>query len=374
MTVRPLALLAVVALVAAPLSGCSGGGSPAAGPGSNASEGLLVPGAVTIATLFGKPDYERPEESREKGLLVESLIAECMAEQGWEYVPVVYPDFYYGFPEEDELERRQREGYDVAQYEIVGLTGGTIDDPWADWVDPNAAYVESLSARDLTGEAWEGYFEAFDGGAFSNPESPSPYGSGCRGQAWEEVSEPPAESDLYSSEHAYEIEQMYLRVDEVFQRHVQDDPRVLELEATWSGCMHDAGYEFASNEDLWAYVWGSGFVSGSTFEPQAPADLGPGFSDRVWAILGDNYFEEAADGVFVLSDEQLEALEEVRADEIAMAVAALPCDLAYLSAFDEAYAVIEAEFVADQRDEIEAAVERAITDGLNWDWVVTDGL
>lgn len=354
MNARRLAVLAGFSVAALATSGCGAGGSPADGNAPNAGGGLLVPDAVTIATLFGIPDVPSPEVSREQELLVESLIAECMAEQGWEYIPVVLPDEVYGYPVEDELVRRQREGYDMAYYVLTHSSAETIVDPWAGWVDPNAAYLDGLSP-----DAWEAYHAALDGDVWVQTDTYSGMTGGCITQANDEVSPALPETDLFANEFGYEIGEIKVRVDEVFDLHVHGDPRVLELEATWSACMRDAGYDFDTNADLWAYVWGSGFQA------------------RLDAILGDDFYLNPdivpGSGVVPVTDEERAALEDLLADEVAMAIAALPCDVAYQAAYEEVYAVIEAEFVDDQRDEIEAAIEKAIRDGLRWDWVVTDG-
>ena len=51
-----------------------------------------------LAELMGWQG-ESPEESRRKQLEVEDLVATCMREEGWEYIPV---DYAAQYPEQDE--------------------------------------------------------------------------------------------------------------------------------------------------------------------------------------------------------------------------------------------------------------------------------
>jgi hypothetical protein len=367
---RRLALLAAVSLAISALSGCGAAGSPAASLDANPAGSRLVPGAVTIDALFGIPEVPSAATSREEELIFESLVAECMADKGWEYVPVVYPDDYYGYPIGDELERRQREGFNIVNYVLTHSSAETVVDPWEDWVDPNAAYLDSLSPDD-----WEAYHKALEGDVWVMTDTSSGFEGGCVSQAEDEVYSPLPEA----GPNDFVIGEVKIRVTEVFDEQVQGDSRILAAEATWSACMRDAGYEFATRADLWAFIYG------------------PGFEDRMTEILGDDFYqnpidalsqeeqerfydsatpEEIAalnDGVFPVSDEQRAALELLRADEIALAVAEYPCAVVYQAAYDEAHAAFEEEFVNKYRDEIEEAVEKAITEGLPLDWELIDG-
>lgn len=332
------------------LSACAGG---------EEQEAASQPG---LEEAFGLPVFDEEgsnEEFEDEQRRVEEFIAECMAGKGFEYEPYV-PDFGdVEFREEDQLEYARRNGFGVTlaygNPEYDGYEDGASEDE-----DPNSDYVSGLSESEMTA-----YYEALDGTpeemaeyetTETDPETGETYtvvegaGAGCRGDAQREVT---GDRDA-----AYTA--MGPLWEEIAER-VEADPRTAELEAEWSSCMADAGFDFAKPDDVYTYAYEeltAELADVLGFDPNADplADLSPEEQEAFFEGT-----DEEIDARFQELEEQRtqlpagvdrDALEALHEKERSLAVAEAECSTGLYEKQAEVYEEIEAEFVRDNADRI----------------------
>lgn len=358
MNLRPLVPFAALSLAAGVLAGCSA-------PSDNPS----APARLTIAELLGQQSLT-DNEYKANEQRVQELVADCMAEQGWEYIPVTPPDYNYVYDESDELERIQREGYGIAYWTLnQGNDVIPIDDPGSDWVDPNTAYVDSLTDSERGAYNTALYGDALLYSSVKSAIAPSPvivdpgsvgpsptmaWGRGCFGEASDEVyGVPPTYDEAYYATMNRFYEELNVRV--------LADTRIKALEKTWAACMREAGYAYDKPEDVWT-------IGMTDFQTRHDEIVGDLFSRDPFAgwtqqEIEDFYqtaTQEQIDAMYadlyVLTDAQRMQLEALLADEIAMAVPEYQCSKAYNTGYQEAYAEIEEEYAIEHQAEIEALV------------------
>lgn len=235
------ARLAVPAAAAALLllAGCAG----ADGGGGRSYEDS--PLSQYMAAVWGGGD-ESPEDMQarydDESRVREELIADCMAEEGFEYVPVLDNGgvVYSSDDEENPWDPDSREWVAQWGYGFVNWPGRDdqpTDEEMEEWTDPNQEYVESLSESEMTA-----YYEALQGPQPSEEdmaameEGTYEYDwttSGCYGAAENEtMGEDPYQSD----EHAPLVEAM-----DALWEETSAHPDQVDLDAAWSTCMADAG-------------------------------------------------------------------------------------------------------------------------------------
>lgn len=159
-----------------------------------------------------------------------AVIATCMADHGFEYSTERAPRVdvpegpAHGGPAWGSLEWIRTYGYGRTTTTFDDYVGGTMPDPA--WVDPNEAYVATLSE-----EQRAAYHQALDGG---DPGSGGAPGS-CMRTAWEQ--------EPYTFEIVQEaFPRLSSELDQVGSMGA-GDPRLDQLEADWLACMAGAGYE-----------------------------------------------------------------------------------------------------------------------------------
>lgn len=281
------------------------------------------------------------------------LIAECMAEQGFEYQPVEYPGSSVSFGPGGDLDPTTREyaeeygfGWSTTFFEDQEY----MDDEFADWVDPNQEYVDGLSES-----AQEAYYlalygeepeidpsmseEEIDALFEENPELFGP--QGCEGEAWQDSS-PFGDAEKVWREFGDQLNDLYERV--------QADPRIVAVQDDWAECMAGKGYAFSSMDDMYMQLdermqelWGE----------DAYVDPLADFTEEEIAELTDEDFEELFAGPAV--DE--EVLAEIQAWEIAMAVDSFDCGgTTMFEDFEEIFGEYQDEFIEQNLDAIRAAL------------------
>lgn len=243
---RTGASVALVGLLA--LAGCSDDKKSEGGDGKP-EEGPL---SKIINSAWGEQDQEFYEKQQ---VDVENLVAECMAAEGFEYVPQDYSSMVSvgadDFADQNTEEWVAKNGYGMT----MGMEPEEEVDPDAEptdeWKDPNGDYVATLSEGEATA-----YYEALYGvqNTEMTEEDMEEYvynweDGGCQGSAQHEISG--AMEDIYSDPQFEDINEA---MSELYTA-AQADPRVTEAAAEWASCMADAGYtDFATPEDAFSSI------------------------------------------------------------------------------------------------------------------------
>lgn len=198
--------------------------------------------------LNGQADMseeEMQEHFTEQQQEIEELVAACMTDEGFEYVPVDQSQNGGISFSGDEWNPDDREWVEQYGYGAVNFPGrDTPVDPEQEFVDPNQDYVMSLS-----GSEQAAYYETLYGPQPTEEEMNEdggyeydPLNAGCYGSAQQEVQG----ADPYSAE---ENKPLMDALNE-FYTDLQNHPALAELNADWSSCMADAGFSgFATQPD-----------------------------------------------------------------------------------------------------------------------------
>lgn len=302
MTTKTIAIALLAGVTA--LTGCAASGSGAP------QDDLSYEDSPLSAFLGGDVEFDEDEyEATERE--VQESIAACMADEGFEYVPV---DVNAAYAEED-LEAQDTEEW-VAQH---GYGIATADEPAGEepTEDPNADYVEALSPGEQ-----QAYYDTLYGPMPSEDElaDDGSYAydwqdAGCQGAADHEV-----RGDVLApgSEHDALLEAM----GELYER-VAESPDMVDLDAEWSACMADAGHT-----DL--------------EDPNAAWERAMDDANALWGEDG--------------SEPSDEATAAVREAEIELALADLRCreELDYDDGMLTVQFALEEQFIEDHRAELEA--------------------
>jgi len=249
----------------------------------------------------------------------EELIATCMADEGFEYIPVDQAQ-YYSFDDED-VDRDTEEwvaanGYG---YNLTEEQQAEQDAQWEDFVDPNQDYVMSLSESEQTA-----YYEVLQGPQPTEEEMADPdfmyQQLGCYGEAYTAV----------RGEQVYEKPEFKSIIDamnELWEKQ-QDLPAVKAVNAAWSSCMADAGYPDLKTKDA------------------------------VYELMNAQSEEAYADGAEEISPEKR---AEMRDYEIDLALADFHCaeEVDYQKVTLEAQFELEEQFIADNKSELDTMLAAA---------------
>ena len=231
--------------------------------------------------------YERRERR------VQELIAQCMAGEGFEYIPVVRPVPTFAFGAVDEVEYARERGFGITTHfgeESEAFQSGE------EWTDPNRAIIDALSDSERQAYHDTLYAPPEPAGTETDPETGSVtevyegYDEGCQGRAYREVYVDDELTELYEQ---LDLESMWERA--------QADPRMTDLSDEWSRCMGDRGYDYDDPDDLWESMY-------QDFEARLEEIVGPagGFVDPFEALSADEIDER----VSTMSPEELNDLYE----------------------------------------------------------------
>lgn len=358
---RVLAIIAASMLLAA--CGQGGTSTDSSTDGDDQTEDATGGGDGSLADFFGYAS-EDPQEAQAQYLDDEArrqeLIRTCMAEEGFDYTPVVPPEeSFQVWSPGDEEEFAKTEGFGITTWY------GNEDsfDRGMEWEDPNQEMVEAMSETEQTAyyealygteeEQMEGSTTEIDPETGEEYMTSEGYGFGCDGEASTEIyGDFSQTSDLWE-EIGPEMEALYERV--------AADPRVVELDEEWAACMSDAGFEYESRNQMYETVY-------EDFQQRFDAIVGPdgGYVDPFegWTEEEINaFFEEKTqdeiDAFFQESQQQTrddidqEALAALQQEERDVAVASFKCSADYDEKYQEISAEFEAEFIAANRDILE---------------------
>lgn len=227
-----LAIFATTALVLA-LAGCSGG------PGADKLDYEDSPLNKYLSAAWGgdlSPE-EQQKQIEEQTRKQEEFVAECMADEGFEYKPNTQNGGMVFSDDGGEWDPESREWVEKYGY-------GMVNSPWNEQMaenppeentDPNADYVATLSESEQTA-----FYETLYG---APPEEEtmtegSTYeynweDAGCQGAAQHEIQG----DDPWQADEFVELRENM----EKLWTGTQESPEFKELNAAWASCMADAG-------------------------------------------------------------------------------------------------------------------------------------
>ncbi|RYV52942.1 hypothetical protein [Pengzhenrongella frigida] len=238
------------AALALTLAACGGGSDdPAKGSGA-AADAPVGPLDEYFQKMYGgggeaADDEKMMADSNAQMVKVEELAAACMAEEGFEYLPIDYSASMTQGMSSDELdvewgtkEFAEQYGYgattDPGGYQAASMEANA--DGTDEMVDPNQEAVEAMSETERTA-----FYAALYGEQTMDPEADpeemQEYNwetAGCQGKAQHEVYEGGLEADAFAGLQE-DITAMY--------DAVQADPRLADVNAEWASCMADAGFD-----------------------------------------------------------------------------------------------------------------------------------
>ncbi len=330
-----------------------GGGAEAGETVTEATTGLAadttgveaVDEPETFAELLGY-DTDDPDAAQVRAAAdhrrFEEMVARCMADQGFEYVPAIRP-VGGSRPVLDEEEFARERGFGITTW----YGQETMSEPDEDeWVNPNEAVVAAMSEseRYAYDDALYGLGEQRtdpDTGEQIFDESDG----GCRGQSYDEV---------YGFRDEVSRRLGPAR-DEVFQR-VLADSRFLEADRVWSECMADRGYTYAGVMQMSEGIFED--FEGRLDEITSPGGFVNPFeeltADEVAALSEDernDLIEQAeAEAMAKIDQEALAALQQEERD---LAVATLECGQKLIEVTEELEREYEGRFIRENSELID---------------------
>lgn len=292
--------------------------------------------AGPIAEFFGYDEEVDEEQFAEDERRVQELLVACMAEQGFEYLPVEYPE-----PVEDPAYVAQQEMSPEEYASEYGYGITTVDYEMTpeeeNWVDPNQAIVEAMDDAERTAyeTALYGEMPEVVPGEEESVEYEG-FGGGCQGEASEEVYGGGAEAAAINEELGPKWEELYERIEA--------DPRIVEGNQGWAECMAAAGHDFATQEEAQNSIWDQ---QNALYEEAYPEDLATAEP------------AEGEEGEYVEPEIDEAALAELRETEIAVAVADQRCSAEHLppELRQEVTNEYEQAFLDENRELLEQARE-----------------
>ena len=306
-----LAAVAAAALLSLTLAGCS---SDTAAAKLDPAESPLTKYMSVMNEGFDEDSMLAQQNEQEE------LVATCMADEGFDYVPVDNSQ-YSGMTSDDGEEYGTEKwvaenGYGMSQSpEQIAEQ----QEQSQEFVDPNQDYVMSLSESEQAA-----YYEVLygvqpteeevgeDGSYEYNWET-----SGCQGFASHEINgDQPSQE-----EHAGLYEAMSAMYEAA-----QSSPTLVKLDADWAACMADAGY--------------------ATFTKKADAQ------ESIMTEQDALYEEQSGAG----PDEAV--LAEMREKELALAMVDFTCaeELDYADASMKVQFDLEEQFITDHKSELDALI------------------
>jgi hypothetical protein len=325
----------------------------------------------------GARAFDEDTDFRAQEMEAQQKIAECMAAEGFDYIPWVPSEVGGGFvfDELDEEEYVKTYGFGVSTWVIQEeeMFGEDGEDPWSD--DPNQEIVEAMDEFEQ-----EEYFRVLYGGepdiiantppeeieamteeqrmAFFDEAYMNWEPDGCQNEAYEELYGGGEADMAFWEEFGEDFEDIWVRAEA--------DPRIIEANASWSGCMADKGYDWATQEDMYAYFWGTEkggeWVEGE-FQQKVNEVMNwpdPMFDEETTIPVEDTGGEEGEDGEWEYQrpEYDLEELQPLIDEEIAIATANYECSRDMQKIQEEVYKDVERQWIEENLDRLLAFKEQ----------------
>ena len=177
----------------------------------------------------------------------ETLIAQCMAEQGFDYIPSTEGITQVAASEPgteitDPIANARQNGYGIGSisYEVEDLPD-----------NPNQAIREAMNSTELAAHElalYGPYFDALDADATTFEDGESWEDAGCAGKAAHEVEQAETQTDPMAAVLSDPQWAELLAEMNGLTIKAHADPRMVDLNGSWSVCMTAAGFDFESPE------------------------------------------------------------------------------------------------------------------------------
>ncbi|MFV0523856.1 MAG: hypothetical protein ACK5RL_05090 [Acidimicrobiales bacterium] len=326
----------LAAAVAAVLIGTAACSSDPGSSGGGEAAGEVDPGPIAeflglddAAGGDGEQRYLEEERNRQE------FIRQCMAEQGFEYVPVDPPEPSSSGTELDWGTREWTETYgfglstlmftqESVGPDLVGVDFGTV---LAEPPDPNQEAMDQMDESERAA-----YQDALYGGGLTYDESMTdeelqaeadtdPAGLGCEGRAYSEATS--SNEEQFYTDFGDELDDLYQRVE--------SDPRIVEAQTEVDACVGERGLDYTSEEEFTTAVL-------------------PELAEMGTSSESTDAFDEP-----ILSDADREKLAGIQADEIELALAVEDCGggRTMMGLAREVSAEYEQEFLDEHAGELE---------------------
>ncbi len=348
MTASRIAVAGLTAMaLAMTLAACGGGGGGKGDDEPDSSSATPKMGPIDQLWMDATKDQDQ-DYWNDQQMRVEELVAQCMAEQGFDYTPVDYSQMNGSMPDpaaDDDvpdwgtLEFAKQYGYGQTTNPYSEAVTDPAEGGGDTWVDPNQEYMNSMSETEMaayqtalygeqpnftTDEEWENWNPTWEEqgcqGWAQHEVNPNAYGNGDEKSKW---------ADLEA-----EMQTMY--------EAVTSDPRIAEVTADWASCMADAGYPgLATVDDAQMKI--SDQVN-AIYENNDP-----------WSELGPDATEEQYQAA---QKEMDKLLADITDDEIATATADFTCrdKVKYQKVYDEVNLDLQQKFYDSHKADLEAYV------------------
>lgn len=310
----------------------SGGNSDGNDAGDDGVETLqdFIPGAVGFDPDNAEEQYRNQEQQAQE------MIADCMAAEGFEYVPYVQnTDESFSGGADTAEEYAELYGFGVT-HDLLSLETYDENEVPPELVDdPNYAIQEGLSdeERDAYNSALYGDQPDIDFESMTEDEIDEYFQSwdpgGCQNEAYESVFDAEGSQAFYD-QFGDEMQSIYERA--------QEDPRIADLEANWSACMAESGYDFENQQDATI------FIARRLEEIGAIQDLEVDPNGNGWGY-GSEGIEPGS--------EMYKAAKKILDEEIEIAVASVACQTDTEDVYQQVYSEYEQDFIEQHRAELE---------------------
>ena len=311
-------------------------------------------------TAFEEQDWRAQE------LQAQQMVAECMAAEGFEYIPFVPSDIGggFGYDDWDEETYVKEYGFGIATWvlEEENFMYDEESDPWAN--DPNQDIVDAMDDAEreeyyrllhgsepeiIQDTPWEEIEamtpeeqEAFYDEAYANWEP-----DGCFNEAYETLWGS-GEADAFYQEFGDDLDAFYERA--------QSDPRIVESQNEWSSCMADKGHNYANEQEMYSYFYGDEYGVGEFQQRVDEIVTWPEPDPSLWEDLEEGEEPEFDPSLFG-PQYDIELLQPLIDEEIAVATANYECSQDMHELWEEIYKDLERQFIEQNMDRLLAFKE-----------------
>ncbi|WP_066582455.1 hypothetical protein [Cellulomonas timonensis] len=246
------------------LSACSGSDSDSGGgdssSGSDAGKDTAAKESPLHAYTKSIPS-DNADESAKRHKKAENIIASCMQEAGFEYTPQDVPS------QPASLDDAERMGpVEWAEKYGYGWSAGPESEIGEEeFVSPDADYLAAMSESEAAAYSLALFGEQQDVDTESGWDWTK---GGCNAKANHEVY-----SNLNAAYEDPAYEDLHEEQRRMFEK-VPDDPRLAAINAEWSACMNEAGFDFARVSEAHESIAEAYAALSETTDETTRADLG----------------------------------------------------------------------------------------------------